>query len=137
MLPTNLTTNEVKDAAGAEIEFLRIGTEGRKVVFAKSGEAPNAPHRITVQHTEIGTGVALRRRSNIRVDKTVTGVSLAPRVVTFSATLDAPVGDLSADTEIKAVIANMVSFLASLGASTTILYDCTGNGAASLVQGSL
>jgi len=137
MLPTNLTTNEVKDAAGAEIEFLRIGTEGRKVVFAKSGEAPNAPHRITVQHTEIGTGVALRRRSNIRVDKTVTGVSLSPRVVTFSATLDAPVGDLSADTEIKAVIANMVSFLASLGASTTILYDCTGNGAASLVQGSL
>jgi len=137
MLPTNLTTNEVKDSAGTEIEFLRLSTEGRKVVFVKSGELPNAPHRLTVSHSEVGVGSSLRRRSLIRFDKTVTGVSAVPRTVSAYAVVDAPVGDLSVDTEIKAVIANLISFIASTGADTTIKYDCTGNGASAMVGGSL
>jgi hypothetical protein len=35
------------------------------------------------------------------------------------------------------VVANVMSFAASLGASTTILYDCTGNGAVTLLSGQL
>jgi len=137
MLPTSLTTNEVKDAAGAEIEFARLSTEGRKVVFAKAGELPNAPHRIVVSHAETGVGAALRRRSLVRVDKTVAGVSGVPRTVSCYSVLDAPIGDLAVDTEIKAVVANLVSFVASTGADTTVKYDCSGTGASALVAGSL
>jgi hypothetical protein len=39
--------------------------------------------------------------------------------------------------EANAVVAALVSFLASKGASTTILYDCTGYGAEALINGSL
>jgi hypothetical protein len=59
--------------------------------------------------------------------------------VTVSAyvVVDLPVGNLATFDEPKAVLAELMSFCASLGASTTILYDCTGNGAASLINGSL
>jgi len=137
MLPTSLTTNEIKDAAGAEIEFARHSTEGRKLIFVKTGELPNAPHRLTVSHSESGVGPAMRRRSLIRVDKTVAGVSALPRIVSCYTVLDAPVGDLAVDTEIKAVVANLISFIASTGADTTVKYDCTGTGASVLVSGSL
>lgn len=137
MLPTTLNTNEVKDAAGAEIQFGRLSVEGRKLVFAKEGEAPNLQHRLTISHSETGSGSALRRRSMVRFDKDVAGVSLEKRRVSAYVVLDAPVGDLAADTELKAVMANVMSFVASLGASTTILYDSTGNGASALVSGQL
>lgn len=137
MLPTNLTTNEVKDSAGTEVEFLRIGTLDRSITFAQSGETPNAPHRLKISHLETGTGINLRRRSVVRVDKTVTGVSLTPRVVSAYLVLDTPVGDLSTQTEPTKAIAEIMSFCASLGASTTILYDGTGNGAAALIAGTL
>jgi hypothetical protein len=51
--------------------------------------------------------------------------------------LDAPVGALTATAEMANVIANLNSFMASLGATTTILYDGTGNGAATLLSGQL
>lgn len=137
MLPTNLTTNEVKNASGTEVEFLRSATVDRSVTFAQSGETPQAPHRIKVSHLETGAGANLRRRSVARIDKTVTGSSLAPRVVSAYVVLDIPVGDLSAYTEPTAVMAELMSFCASLGASTTILYDGTGNGAAALINGTL
>jgi len=137
MLPTNLTTNEVKDSAGAEIEFTRLSTLDRSVTFAKSSETPNAPYRLKVSHLETGSGTALRRRSVVRVDKTITGVSGTPRIVSAYVVLDAPSGDISATTELAQVIANLNSFMASLGASTTILYDGTGYGAAALINGSL
>ena len=137
MLSNALNTNEVKDASAAEVEFSRISTNGRQTIFAKVGETPNAPYRLTVSHQEVGTGADLRRRSVVRFDKTVTGVSLLPRKVTGYVVVDAPTGDLSASTEIKNVIANLLSFVGSLGASTTILYDCTGNGAVVLTDGSL
>lgn len=137
MLPANLVTNEVKNAAGTEEEFLRLLQSERKLIFAKFGEVPNLPHRITVSHQETGTGVATRRRSVVRVDKTIAGSSTDPRVVSAYLVCDIPVGDIAAYTEPKAVLANLISLVASLGASTTILYDCTGYGADSLINGGL
>jgi hypothetical protein len=137
MIPANLVTNEVKNAAGTEEEFLRQLQSDRKLVFAKSAETPNKPHRLTVSHQETGSGVALRRRSLVRLDKTILGVSTEPRVVSAYCVVDAPVGDLDATTEIKNALANLISFLASTGATTTILYDCTGYGADSVVNGTL
>lgn len=137
MFPTNLTTNEVKDSAGAEEEFLRLSQVDRKLVFAKNGEAPNAPHRLTISHSETGAGVAARRRSLLRIDKTVTGVSGDPVVVSAYVVADIPIGDLAASTEPKKVLANLMSIFASTGANTTILFDCTGYGATALADGSL
>lgn len=137
MLSNTLVTNEVKNAAGAEVEFSRISTTARTTEFAQVAETPNAPHRLKISHQETGSGSSLRRRSVVRFDKTVTGVSLTPRVVSAYAVVDLPVGDLAASTEFKNVVAELLSFCASLGASTTILYDGTGNGAVALVEGGL
>jgi len=137
MLPTNLTTNEVKDSSGTEVEFLRMSTEGRKVIFQKSGELPNAPSRLTVSHGEVGDGLTKRRRSLVRVDRTINGGSGTPRVVTAYVVCDFPVGDLASDAELKTALAYLLSFCASTGADTTVKYDCTGNGASALIAGSL
>jgi hypothetical protein len=137
MLPTTLNTNEVKDSTGAEQEFVRMSTEGRKLMFSRSGETPSAPHRITISHSEVGAADSRRRRSLARVDKTVDGTSGTPRVISAYVVLDAPVGDLATTSEVKNVVANLLSFVASTGATTTILYDCSGHGADSLCQGTL
>lgn len=137
MLPTNLTTNEVKNSSGTEVEFLRNGSIGREVTFAKSGEAPNLQNRIKVSHTEIGKGVDLRRRSLLRVDLQVAGVSGKTRNIGCYAVADIPAGDISAMTEVKNALAMLISLLASTGADTTIKFDCTGYGADALVNGSL
>lgn len=137
MLANTLNTNEVKNAAGVEVEFTRLSTTARSTEFAQIGEVPNAPHRLKVSHTEVGKGVDLRRRSLIRIDKTVSGASGTPRVVSTYHVLDFPVGDLAVDTEAKNVVAELMSFTATTGAATTVLFDCTGNGAAVLVGGGL
>lgn len=136
-LPANLVTNEVKNAAGTEEEFLRLRVNDRTVVFAKSGETPNAEHRITFSHLESGSGVSKVRRSLVRVDKTTAGVS--GDYVTSSAymVVSIPIGDLSALTVPTDVVANLLSLCASTGATTTILFDGTGYGAASAINGSL
>jgi hypothetical protein len=138
-LPTNLTTNEVKNSAGTEVEFLRKSTgPGNTVVFAVSGEA-NLKHRITVSSTESGTGIGRRRRSLIRVDKeSISGVD-AVTVAPDSAymVVDRAVGAHTDDTHVENVTAELMSFCASLGASTTILYDCSGYGARAAIDGSI
>jgi hypothetical protein len=75
----------------------------------------------------------------VRVDKTVVSTVDDVTPVTISAyiVLDHPVGALEANTEPAHVLANLLSFCASLGATTTILFDGTGNGATSLLNGSL
>lgn len=138
MLPTTLNTNEVKNSAGTEQEFVRREAgPGALLEFMSSTETPIAPHRLKISHQESGSGAKKRRRSLVRFDKTVTGASTSPVVISAYAVLDIPVGDLAAYTEPTHVMANLISFLASLGASTTILYDGTGNGAASLINGTL
>jgi len=139
MLSNTLNTNEIKNAAGTEVEFSRLSTSDRSTVFSQIGENPSQPHRLMVSHQESGSGVKKRRRSVVRFDKTVvSGVdaTLLPTVSAY-AVLDIPVGALTVTTEASNVLAELMSFLASLGANTTILYDCTGNGARELLNGGL
>lgn len=138
MLPSHLNTNEVKNAAGTEVEFLRQGASvNNALVFAQSGEAPNAQHRLKVSHQEIGAGVKKRRRSMRRVDKVVTGVDGNPVTITDCHWTDIPVGNLATLDSVKDVIAEGLSFDASTGADTTIKFDCSGNGASTLLNGTL
>lgn len=138
-LPTNLTNNEVKNASGTEIEFSHYRQDGRTKVYAKTGEAPNLPHRITVSHTESGKGTALTRRSLVRVDYTVLGGPDGATPVTVSSynVTVVPQGMLADNAAATMAVANLNSFMASLGASTTILYDGTGYGSAAAIAGTL
>lgn len=139
MLTNTLNTNEIKDASGTEVEFTRLSIGDRKTEFAKISETPALPNRLTISHLESGAGVAKRRRSVIRFDRTTAGEVDTTVNVKSSAYIvaDLPVGNLTTTAAAKAVIAQLMSFLASLGASTTILYDCTGNGAVCLTDGGI
>jgi hypothetical protein len=139
MLANTLVTNEIKNSAGTELEFQRLSTNDRSTVFGLITETPASPHRLTVSHQESGTGLTKRRRSVLRFDKTVISSvdSATPVTVSAYAVLDAPVGALTTNAEMANVLAELMSFMASLGASTTILYDGTGNGAATLLNGGL
>lgn len=139
MLANTLSTNEIKNAAGTEQEFTRLSQGIRDTTFAAINEAPSAPHRLIIKHVESGKGVDLRRRSLCRFDKTVTGHVDVTKSVVVSAyvVLDLPVGQLDDWVAPKDVLANLMSFMASLGATTTILYDGTGSGAATLLSGTL
>lgn len=139
MLANTLNTNEIKDSAGVEVEFTRIKSSGRETEFAKIGESPALPHRLTIKHVETGSGIRKRRRSVVRFDLTSMSTvdATVPVVTSAYAVLDTPVGALTANTVPTNVLANLMSFIASLGATTTILYDGTGNGAKVLLQGDL
>ncbi len=138
-LSNTLVTNEVKDYGGAEVEFSRISSTGRSTEFAAVQETPAAPVRMKISHQETGSGINKRRRSVIRFDLTSVGQVDNTVYVTHSCyvVLDIPIGNLTATTVSKNVVAYLMSFMASLGASTTILYDCTGSGAATLLNGTL
>lgn len=139
MLSNTLNTNEVKDRAGVEVEFERLQSTpvGRSTEFAQKSEPPNAIHRLKISHQETGSGAELVRRSLVRVDKTVTGVSGKPRVISSYNVMVIPVGDIANYDEAKNVEAELMSFLATTGAGTTVLFDCTGNGAAALIAGTM
>lgn len=139
MLSNTLNTNEIKNSAGVEQEFTRLSQGIRDTVFALITETPSAPHRLSVKHAETGKGTDLRRRSLIRFDKTVTGQVDTTKSAVISAytVVDIPLGNLTSYDEVKNVLANLMSFMASTGATTTILYDCTGNGAVTALQGTL
>lgn len=139
MLSNTLNTNEIKNSAGTEVEFSRLSTSDRSTVFAQSSETPSAPHRLTISHQESGSGLKKRRRSLVRFDKTViSGVdNITPVTVSAYAVLDHPVGASTSNAEAANVLAELMSFMASLGATTTILYDGSGNGANALLTGGL
>lgn len=139
MLSNTLNTNEIKNAAGTEVEFEHLKSVDRERIFKQITEAPSRPHRLTIKHQETGKGINLRRRSVIRIDKTVMSDvdTTLPVVPSAYVVLDAPVGALTTNTEMANVLAEIMSFFASSGANTTILYDCTGNGADVLLKGGL
>lgn len=138
MLSNTLVTNEVKNAAGTEVEFSRISTgPGRKTEFKYSLETPNLEHRLKVSHLETGSGSSGRRRSMVRFDKDVAGVSGLVQTVSAYCVVDIPNGDIADTTEVKNVLAELMSFLATTGAATAVLFDCTGNGASVLVNGEI
>lgn len=139
MLSNTLVTNEVKNAAGTEVEFQVLDSSGRTKEFSVVGETPNLEHRISISHTEVGTGLNKRRRSKVGISKQIAGQVDTTQVAEplFYIVGDIPIGNMTAYTEAKNVLAELLSFCASLGASTTILYDCTGNGADVLINGGL
>lgn len=139
MLSNTLVTNEIKNAAGAEVEFSRISSEKRETMFAQANETPALPHRLNVKHQESGTGVSLRRRSLVRFDKSVAGQVDSTKTEKISGyiVMDTPVGNLTTMSEPQNVLAEVLSFCATTGAATTVLFDCTGNGAKCLINGEL
>jgi hypothetical protein len=139
VLSNTLNTNEIKNSAGTEVEFTRLSINDRETIFAMISESPSLQHRLSISHQEIGSGFNRRRRSKVRVDKTtLSTVDLVTPVTSSVYTVgDFPIGALTAMTEPTHVIAELNSFMASLGASTTILYDGTGNGAVVLLTGGL
>lgn len=138
-LNNTLNTNEVKNSAGTEIEFQRLSSSDRKTVFAKIGETPSAPFRLTINHEEIGSGFKTRRRSLLRFDLTsISGVdSITPITDSAYVVLDTQVGASSTSAQAANVLAALMSFLATTGSGTTVLLDGTGNGATALLNGSL
>lgn len=139
MLSNTLNTNEIKNSAGSEVEFTRLSTNDRATVFAQIAETPSAPHRLMISHQEIGAGMKKRRRSVVRFDKTtVSGVdSTTPITTSAYMVLDHPVGASTTNAEAAHVLAELMSFCATTGAATTVLFDGTGNGAAALLNGGL
>lgn len=137
MLPSNLVTNELKNALGTEVEFERISTSGRSVEFAQKGEAPNNPHRASIAHEEKGEGVSRRRRSVFRVSKAVNGTADPTRKAIHLAyvVVDIPVGNVEDFSFAKDVMAELIAGLASTGADTVVKFDCSGTFAAALING--
>jgi hypothetical protein len=136
MLPDVLNTNQVKDSAAAEVEFTQSENLGRTREFRKISETPNLPHRIDVKHAESGKGVTLRRDSVIIITKNVTGVDGSPVVIKGQVKLSIPVGNLATMAEPTHVLAEVGSLVFTL-ATSTFLYDGTGNGAVCLINGDL
>lgn len=138
MLSNTLNTNEVKDATSAEVEFQSLSQQGRQHIWAQITETPALPHRLSINHQETGAGMKMRRRSVVRVDKTViSGVdSATPITVSAYIVLDLPVGAMSTITEGSNVLAELTSFVAT-AASTSISYNGTGTGAAALLSGGI
>lgn len=139
MLSQTLNTNEVKNAAGTEVEFSRRSQEGRTLEYAKIGENPSQAYRLKVSHQDVGSGIKRRRRSVVRFDLTsISGVdSVTPITTSAYAVLDFPEGASTSTSVAADALAHLMSFLASTGANTTILYDCTGHGASALLNGTL
>lgn len=138
-LPSALNTNEVKNSAGTEVEFSHLQTIGRTREFVKTNESPGYPHRIKFAHREVGSGTNRRRQSVMRLEQTIVGqIDLdSTAKMVCQVTVDLPIGNLTAYSEPKNLLANLMSLLASQGATTTILFDNTGYGAEALINGSL
>lgn len=139
MLNNLLNTNEIKGSTGVEIEFTRKKSGDDWVEYRCETTAPSTPNVLTIKHQESGTGVNRIRRSVVRFDLTGFGEVDATKPVTSSAhlVLSAPIGNLMTLAMPKTVLAELMSFVATTGAGTTVLFDGSGNGAASLLNGSL
>lgn len=139
MLSNTLNTNEIKNSSGAEVEFSRLRTNERQTEFAQIGESPALPHRISIAHTEQGSGLKKVRRSVVRVDKTIMSTvdTTTPVTCSFYIVGVVPVGAITAMTEPTHTLAELLSFCASNGADSTIKFDGSGTGASVLLSGGL
>lgn len=138
-LANSLNTNEIKNSAGTEVEFSRLSQNARSTEYAQVAETPSRPHRLQVGHQEIGVGLKKRRRSRVGFDKTVMSDvdTTLPVSIKGYIVLDAPVGALTTTAEMAHVLAELLSFCATTGAATTVLFDGTGTGAKCLLNGDL
>lgn len=139
MLPQHLNTNEIKDRTGAEKEFLRTSNPQPLggVEFLQSGLAPAYPTILRVKHDVRGTGLARSRRTVQRFDKTFLSSvdSASVGTITFYQVAVIPEGLLTNLNDVTDVQSFLMSFIASRGATTTILYDGTGCGAEVAING--
>jgi len=139
-LSNTLNTNEIKNAAGTEVEYSarQIGPGSFKE-FAKIGEQYNLPDRLSVKIQESGQGINKRRRTLTRFDETVmSGVDASlPVTGSIYVVSDFPIGALTNTTLSASLVAKMNSFMASDGAGTTILYAGTGTGAKVHINGEI
>lgn len=136
-LPVDLTTNEVKDRAGAEVEFLHFSCEGRAHIYQKKDANPSLQQILRVEHAESGAGSEKVRRSVVRVDVPVTGTSGKIRKVSAYKVIVIPVGDVADLNAAKDASAMLDSFCATTGAATTVLFDGSGNGNYAAINGTL
>lgn len=135
---TALTANQVKDRTGTEVEFEFQKVEGRTVILQKSANAnPSLPYTLKISHEETGTGINRVRRSVVRFDKTVNGQVDSTKTMPGSAYVVnvAPVGNMTDVTLMQDLNANLLSFCATTGAATTVLFDGTGTGCVCLTSG--
>jgi hypothetical protein len=137
MLPLNLTTNEVKNQSGTEVEFGRIKANDRLVTYSKVGAAPNLDHTLSISHTVLGSGVDERRRTAILGYMEVTGASGAKRIIRVNHTYDIPIGDIASYTDVILLDAEVGSFTYLDGTGSTFLYAGTGTGASAAVNGTV
>jgi len=140
MFPVALNTNEVKNSLGTEVEFQLWDKPSRGLIYQKTGESPAYTSRIGVNHAEVGTGLNKRRRSRLycAIESPNEVDATAPKVTNLVyAVADVPIGGTLLFTQITLAMAHLNSLLSSRGVSTTILYDGTGVGAESLINGSL
>jgi hypothetical protein len=137
MLSNTLVTNEVKDAAGSEIEFERVSMNGQSTIYRKASETIGLPHRLTISHSRSGSGKSTTRRSVVRFD--ITSENTAGDKVVDSAylVLSVPEGVADDQNNGKKALANLLSFCATTGAGTTVLFDCSGLGAQALLNETL
>lgn len=137
MLSNTLVTNEVKDRAGVEVEFERMVISGQQTVFRKVGESAGLPVRLTVSHSHVGSGKSATRRSVVRFDKTSENTAGDKVVSSAYIVLSFPEGVADDYNDAKDVLAYLLSFCATTGAATTVLLDCSGNGAKTLLDETL
>lgn len=80
-----------------------------------------------------------RRRSAVRVDKTIISSvdNVTPVTVSAYNVVDIPVGAMLTIAEAANVEAELMSFVSTTGAGTTVLFDGSGNGAKCLLNGDL
>lgn len=72
------------------------------------------------------------RKTTIAEVDSMTPVPSAAYIV-----IDSPVGAMTTNSVLTDLLANVLSFVGTTGAATTVLFDGTGNGAKCLVGGDL
>jgi len=138
MLSNSLNTNEIKNAAGTEVEFVHFNQQGRTRTFAQVNEPLSLFHRLDIAHMETGSGFKRVRRSKVGFSKQILSSDGVTPVTLLSYNVTViPVGAMVADTEVANVLAELGSFLYTTGAGTTLLFDGSGNGCICLRTGSL
>lgn len=137
MLSNTLNTNEVKNAAGTEVEFEHLDMVGRNREFKQITETPDLRHRLRISHTESGSGLTAKRSSRVGFYKDVAGKSGATVRIEIYTVARIPTGELANWDEVKNVAAELNSFCATTGAGTTVLFDGSGNGTNCLINGGL
>jgi hypothetical protein len=139
MLNNTLTTNEIKNATGSGLAFERVATgPGKQTEFKLSAETLGNPYRMTISHSRVGSGQSERRRSVVKFTAREEDANDGQKFETSAyIVVDEPTGRADNQTTLAGLIANILSFCATTGAASTVLFDGSGNGAKVLLNETL